>query len=641
MKLSLHTRLVAGFLAAIVTTGLVSSFIGAWMIGKVLTAQAQDKARHDLNAARLIYQGALSEVRDKVRLAALSPPFPDALDGKRLLNLSAELERIRTRESLDFLDLLDLQGRVILRAQNPGIHGDTPSSDAIVQAVLAGQDVVVGTTVADRESLRKEGPALAEQARIAVVAPAGSKSPAGGEETSGMLIKAVSAIARDDGRRLGFLSGGRLLNRDTRIVDAIKRTAYQGETYRDQEVGEGTICLGDIRIATNVKLAGGERAVGTRVDQAVRQRVLGQGKPFVAPAMVVSERHITAYEPIRDPAGRVIGILSLGVPERMFTAVRTGALAVFFGITLGGIVLSFAVSGFMTRRIMRPISGLVAAVRSLAGGNLDQRVEPDGTIREIGLLGEGFNTMAASIKERDLQLKYRTQERVGKAERLAMVGRLAAGVAHEINNPLGGIMLFSNLLLRKAPPEGPERENLERIAAEAKRCQRIVQGLLDFSRQREPKLEVLDICGVIDKTLQLVEHQAMFHDIQVVRSFQADRPTVRVDASQMQQVFINLFLNAVEAMQGKGTLTIRAAGADRGESLQVSVADTGCGIAAEHLDRLFEPFFTTREVGRGTGLGLSISRGIVENHGGTIWAESRPGEGATFFIRLPAVGRTP
>ncbi len=244
-------------------------------------------------------------------------------------------------------------------------------------------------------------------------------------------------------------------------------------------------------------------------------------------------------------------------------------------------------------------------------------------------------------RQRELVLTQRLLERrseeMGKSERLAMIGRLAAGVAHEINNPLGGIMLFSNLLLRKAPAAGTERENLERICSEAKRCQKIVQGLLDFARHREPMAEPVDIHDVLDKTLQLVENQAMFQNIETVKNYCKERCVVRVDPGQMEQVFMNLFFNAVEAMQGKGRLTISTQPVDRGEEIQISIADTGCGIPEEHMGHLFEPFFTTKGVGEGTGLGLSISRGIVENHGGTIWATSTVGQGAIFCVRLPVI----
>jgi signal transduction histidine kinase len=249
---------------------------------------------------------------------------------------------------------------------------------------------------------------------------------------------------------------------------------------------------------------------------------------------------------------------------------------------------------------------------------------------------EGLHSRQRELVVTQRVLKERSEE-MGKSERLAMIGRLAAGVAHEINNPLGGIMLFANLVLRKAPLAGIERENLERICDEANRCQKIVQGLLDFARHREPKAEPVDIRDVLDKALGLVEHQAMFQNIEMLKDYQKNGCLARVDPAQMEQVFINLVLNAVEAMDHKGMLTISVRSVDEGQAIQISVADTGCGISEEHIDRVFDPFFTTKSVGEGTGLGLSVSRGIVENHGGTIWVTRTGGQGTTFCIRLPAI----
>jgi two-component system NtrC family sensor kinase len=222
-----------------------------------------------------------------------------------------------------------------------------------------------------------------------------------------------------------------------------------------------------------------------------------------------------------------------------------------------------------------------------------------------------------------------------KSERLASVGRLAAGIAHEINNPLGGILLFSRLLLRSCQSDGVERENLERIVNDATRCQDIVQGLLDFSRQREPTTEPLNLNDVVQKGTSLLENQAIFHNINMVKHLQPDLPPARADAAQMQQVFVNIIMNAAEAMEGEGTLTISTRSLPADRHVEVSFTDTGCGIPEESLGHLFEPFFTTKEVGRGTGLGLSVSHGIVESHGGTIRVTSRIGEGTTFVVCLP------
>jgi two-component system NtrC family sensor kinase len=307
----------------------------------------------------------------------------------------------------------------------------------------------------------------------------------------------------------------------------------------------------------------------------------------------------------------------------------------FVGISLAGVVLSVTICYFLSKALTEPVNALVLAARHLGGGNLRQRVELDESTEEIAALGRTFNLMASSIEDRDEQLRERAQEEIMKSERLAMIGQLAAGVAHEINNPLGGILLFSRLLLRKAPAEGMERENLERIVKEAERCQDIVQGLLDFARQREPKPESLNINDVVEKALSLLENQALFHNIEIVKHLEKGLPVVCVDASQMQQVFVNTMMNAAEAMDGKGVLTISTSADGEGGGVEVRFADTGCGISEEYLGRLFEPFFTTKEVGHGTGLGLSISHGIVQRHGGTLTAYSRLGEGATFVVHLP------
>ncbi|MHC4294238.1 MAG: ATP-binding protein, partial [Planctomycetota bacterium] len=311
------------------------------------------------------------------------------------------------------------------------------------------------------------------------------------------------------------------------------------------------------------------------------------------------------------------------------------ALWSFVGISLAGVVLSVTICYFLSKALTEPVNALVLAARHLGGGNLRQRVELDESTEEIAALGRTFNLMASSIEDRDEQLRERAQEEIMKSERLAMIGQLAAGVAHEINNPLGGILLFSRLLLRKAPAEGMERENLERIVKEAERCQDIVQGLLDFARQREPKPESLNINDVVEKALSLLENQALFHNIEIVKHLEKGLPVVCVDASQMQQVFVNTMMNAAEAMDGKGVLTISTSADGEGGGVEVRFADTGCGISEEYLGRLFEPFFTTKEVGHGTGLGLSISHGIVQRHGGTLTAYSRLGEGATFVVHLP------
>ena len=179
------------------------------------------------------------------------------------------------------------------------------------------------------------------------------------------------------------------------------------------------------------------------------------------------------------------------------------------------------------------------------------------------------------------------------------------------------------------------RENLERIEKDAKRCQNIVQGLLDFARERDPKMEYQELNGIVEKSINLFENQALFLNIDVIKLYQSDLPMIFVDPTQLQQVFVNIIMNAADTMNENGVLTIRTQLSQKEGFVEVSFSDTGNGIPADQIDRVFEPFFTTKGVGYGTGLGLSISHGIVHRHGGIIKVYSEVGKGSTFEVLLP------
>jgi two-component system NtrC family sensor kinase len=323
-------------------------------------------------------------------------------------------------------------------------------------------------------------------------------------------------------------------------------------------------------------------------------------------------------------------------------------------MTISGIVsiviLSFMLSLLLTRFVNRPIDKLLAATKTAAHGNLDQAI----SIRshdELGELSESFNNMISELKRsRDAieewtqTLEHRVKERTRelqqvqdqliRAGKMAALGELAAGVAHEINNPLTGVLTFSSLMLKKVDENHPWKKDLENIVQQTTRCRNIVRGLLDFARQRKPDKKEWDIHVLIDNTLTLVEKQAPFQNIKIDKQFKTGIPMLFVDGDQIQQVFMNILLNAADAMTGNGgTLTIKT---DLKNGIaEVSFTDTGCGISKEHLSKLFDPFFTTKQTGKGTGLGLAISYGIIQSHNGDIDVESEVGKGSTFRIKLP------
>jgi len=227
------------------------------------------------------------------------------------------------------------------------------------------------------------------------------------------------------------------------------------------------------------------------------------------------------------------------------------------------------------------------------------------------------------------------QARLIQSEKMSSLGRMAASVAHEINNPLGGIVVYSHLLLENAPDESPGRANLEKIVREATRCQNIVRGLLDFARLEPGVRQSADLNAIIHAAHDLLKGQAVLKDIEVGLDLSPTPLEITCDPSQLQQAFTNILANAAEAISGPGTITIRSWHDAVRQMAAASFADTGCGISSENLQRLFEPFFSTKQEGHGTGLGLAIVYGIVERHRGTIEADGGPGRGTTFTVRLP------
>jgi two-component system NtrC family sensor kinase len=232
------------------------------------------------------------------------------------------------------------------------------------------------------------------------------------------------------------------------------------------------------------------------------------------------------------------------------------------------------------------------------------------------------------------------QNRLLQSERQASIGRLAAGVAHEINNPLTGVLTYTHMLLRRKDIADDIRSDLETIAQSTERVRAIVKGLLDFSRQTRLDREPTDVNRLVRSTISLMENQALVKGLSVKLKPGENLPMLTLDRSQFQSVLLNVIINALDATEPGGDITVSTgislSASDPGKKgVEIAIADTGCGIPPEHLDKLFDPFFSTKEVGQGTGLGLAVSYGIVQRHGGTIRVQSQVGRGSTFTIWLP------
>jgi two-component system NtrC family sensor kinase len=311
---------------------------------------------------------------------------------------------------------------------------------------------------------------------------------------------------------IGVLYGGNLINRNSLLVDKIKQTSYQDIKYNKMDIGVSTIFQGAIRAATNVLNKNGQRAIGTQMSEEVYEQVIRKEKSWIQRAFVVDKWYITAYEPIKDISGQTIGALAVGIQEQQFIDMRNRASVIFLGITLAGMIMAMAISNILAKGILHPIEELTSASDEWAKGNLDYHVNIVQT-DEISQLADTFNQMALSLKDRDNKLKEYADQQIMKSERLATLGQLAAGVAHEINNPLGAILMYAHLSLEDLEEKDILRKNLEKTITEASRCRDIVKGLLDFSRQTEPKVELVNINDILERTLAVTKDQALFRNI--------------------------------------------------------------------------------------------------------------------------------
>jgi two-component system NtrC family sensor kinase len=646
---SLRTKLILSFMIVIVIGGLITLRLGQRLIKNTLIGQAQKKVNYDLSSAWIVFNDRLNDIKDLVSLTAARESLQEAVVKGDFDLILRRLDRVRMMYGLDILNLTDQQGRVTVRTRHPEISGDDQSQDPLVRQAL-GQNIVAFPEIVPQSELSKEGDDLAAQAYMEFVPTPKAAPRLENKETSGLMLKAAAPLSDNQHGVLGVLYGGILLNRNYEIVDRVKETVFKGEKYKGRETGTATIFQGDLRVSTNVTNEQGERAIGTRLSAEVKTAVLEEGRAWNDRAFVVRDWYITAYEPIRDAGGRIIGILYVGTLERPFIDTANRVMLTFIILASLCVLFLLIILYFSTTRIIRPLQSMVAATHQIANGDLNHKVDIHSQ-DEIGELASAFNQMTGKLKAANKELvdwgttlekkvEERTRElvemqaRLIQSEKLASLGKLAAGIAHEINNPLGGVLIYGHLLMEDTEKNSSEYENLKKIVKETTRCKDIVKGLLEFSRPKEPEMVPTDVHEVINRALAIFEPQALFQNIEVQKQF-SDIPRVIADGSQLQQVFTNIISNAAEAMAGSGVLTIRTSLEKQTDLIKIEFSDSGHGIKAENMNRLFEPFFTTKEVGKGTGLGLAISYGIIQKHEGSIEVRSEVGKGSTFTVILP------
>jgi two-component system NtrC family sensor kinase len=614
------------FIGTVLVANLLVSSITLLSVSRVLLDEVKVHLRMNLVAAEGIFDSYRRQIADALHLAALDNTLTAPARTRDTRALGAHLEAIRRETDLDLLWWVAPDGRISYRAGNPTAMGDDVTGVPIIAKALASGLPLSGTLLLPRNVLQLD--------RVAAP-PAGAAAPPSACPQECLALAAAVPVVPRDGGAAAVMFGARLLNQHSDAVDRIRDEVFPSLDGESGEARAGvTLFEGPVRIATTIAAANGGRALGTEMSPEVCASVLDRGQPWSDRALVVDRWFLTAYAPLRDPDGRVIGALGVGRPEGPLFRPQKVIITVFASVmvlaTVGSLLLLFLV----TQSVLLPLTGITDMLTKVAAGDLTARVRTRSS-GEMGALVDSVNDMADALEQRQAQLGAALRRQLGRSEKLASIGRLAAGVAHEVNNPLTGVLTFASLLKRKPGLDDQDRADLDLILRETTRVREIVKGLLEFARETPSAKAPLDLNEVVRRTLALLKNQKEFYKINVVENMATTLPKIDGDKNQIQQVLLNLCLNACEAMPNGGSLTITTAAHD-GQVL-VSFADTGTGIKSEHMDRIFEPFFTTKPVGKGTGLGLSVSYGIIHVHGGVIDVESAEGKGATFTVTFPAL----
>lgn len=585
--LSLRGKITAAFTLVVVGGTAVSTVIGARIVEHALLEQAQTWTAHGLTVAGTAYDDTLASA---VAAVGRTAGDPSARDARAL-----DVFRVVSNASID----ADLAPCV-----------SSASMPLVIRAAAAG------TASSSTELV---GPACLAALGSAVAGDAGGPAL--------LMIAAVPAhTASGEG---GIAVGGVVLNGRADLARRMAQLAYGDRDAKGSQAGIAAIVAGDRVIATSDAAA----------------------TPAIALThTALANRYISARAPLRNAAGVTVGAIEVAVPRAPILTQRTNVMLTFLAVCAFGLLVVFALTYLITRRMIHPLEEMVTATRTIAGGDLSVRVSVSSR-DEIGDLAASFNEMLASLQAtrgeleewgRTLEERVRqrtgelaaAQQRAAHAEKLASIGRLSAGVAHSINNPLGGILSLSMLALEDAPAASPLREDLDTIANQALRCREIVKGLLDFSRESETHVVRADATTIVGEALSLLERQRVFGGVELVRRLTEMPAPVLIDSGRLQEAVTNLVMNAIDAMGGRGVLTVETSVADAPGEVRIRVSDTGAGIPANVMPLLFEPFFTTKKVGKGTGLGLAIVHGIVTAAGGHVDVASAPGN-TSFTVRLP------
>lgn len=651
-RLSIRHKLLALALAPL---AVALPLLGLVLLGWASVAfdrMLVTKVRSDLAVAQGYFDRVVGDLAGSAGAIADSAALHRVLAGGDAAAQAALLRAMQQRHGFDFVNLRTPDGRLWMTPFGPPAEASTDAAPGDADGARASLEVLAPASFA------RLAPDLAARVPVRLVPTRNAAPTARTDEDRAMVALAAAPVRAADGRLLGHVQAGVLLNRNLPFIDHINDIVYPPGSLPFGSRGTATLFLDDVRISTNVHLFGddaaGDRAVGTRVSQQVRDAVLGRGGTWLDRAFVVDQWYVSAYRPLEDGAQRRIGMLYVGYLERPFTLLKYALLASL------GVVCALVMAGAWwlslrwARVLSRPLERIVDTMQRVEGGALDARVGPLARDDELGRLGAHLDRLLDAVAQQtaalqrwnaelDAKVVERTQaleaaqSQLLRAERLAVMGQLTAGIAHEVNNPVAVIQGNVDLVRELLGPDARRVDGeLRLIDEQVERMRRIVTQMLRFARPGDyaGETEAVDLAKLVDDSLLLVAHLRHERQVEVRRRFAATRAAAG-HRHDLQQVLVNLMLNALHAMPDGGRLEL-ATRDDGEDGVAVDVADTGPGLTPAQRAALFQPFATQRA--DGTGLGLWISRVIAERHGGDLVAAPRAdgASGAVFTVRLKA-----
>ncbi|MBD3176421.1 MAG: HAMP domain-containing protein [Armatimonadia bacterium] len=650
-NLPIRTKLLGAMVSVSLLGGILTVVAGGYLLNRLVLSEAERRVDVALNTAR----AALSEEGERARLAG-AVAAEAARDATNWADDPAEVSRVlevlRAKGGFDYVHLIDDDGVIRATARGEAVGRDASASQMVRDALSDG---VAHTSLrlVPMIELSAESPDLSERALIRTTDTAMSREGGPSELRQAMVLEAVTPIVHTGGQIDGAVRVGMMLQRNSDLVDDIRGSIFTMDTYNGRNLGTVTIFQDDVRIATNVTNAAGQRAVGSRVSEEVYDHVMGEGQTWIGPAYVVGTWYVSAYEPLMNEDGQRIGMLYAGVLKTRYDDMRARAMGVFIGIAVLVLLGIAGAAVYSANRIAGPIAELSLAADAVAGGELHAdmpgiltKPEEPGQY-EIDRLRWSFHEMVHALRERDEKLRSNLEELQEATEELRRWNdsylNTLEFITHELKNQIAAMKI--NVLALQGGFVGEMSEDqieaLDDVHASIVRTEEMILNYLNLSRIEKGELEVrtrpvLVVDDVMTPVMRDLRGQFDEKDMTVSIEVGAD-VSVQADPTLLQIVFENLLGNAAKYGEDSGRVTVTGEKREDGW-VELAVRNTGPGVPADQVRELFQKFARVSRPGeleRGSGLGLYITREIVRKHGGDIDVRSEEGEWIEFNFTLP------